>query len=622
MKEQLKTNKKNLFSFIRDNDLARKICVLIISIFSVASLNYNYKDRVDCRGIEFGIVFIVTLLLVNYTIVNWDKNSKRERTTFLILAAFYSIFWNIGRTAINYQDFRKNDHKILLLMMFMAGAFLFFICLINIVYKFFVEYFLKADTEKRTRASIFVGIILISAVYYIIVYYPGTSFTDGLRQMQSYDGYIEWENHDPAFSSLIIGSLLNLGQKLINDNFGLFLYNMLMYIYSTVVYILLIKLLNKLRMPTVFNMIVAMFYAFLPIIRYYSITVCKDTSYAVTILLLMIMMVRVRDRINNNEEVKLKEWIGIILVLLLSCNLRNDGIYVALFVLFVSFLCINIKKQRIIIAAGAFVLIAFHVFYGSVLLDLVGIKKGSIREALSVPAQQTAVLMTDHPDTYTEEEKAKLNDFFTGNLDRLPEVYKSNISDPVKALIVYYPTSQQKKDYFSLWFKGLLKHPGTYIKAYLASYYGYVYPDLHGDEGGFSGFFFAPRFAKTYDFHYSDATQWFRDKTVDFKEHLDNFPLFSLLYNPGFYTWVVMFCIAIMIIKKRGRAILAVAPIIGVILISCLSPVNCRIRYFLPVIFCFPLLIAYTGYEIKQSQEGKEGIKLKEDHHGKQRQDN
>ena len=50
---------------------------------------------------------------------------------------------------------------------------------------------------------------------------------DSMIQVSEFFGSIGWNTHHPVFLSIVYGSLMKLGILLINDNFGLFLNNIL-----------------------------------------------------------------------------------------------------------------------------------------------------------------------------------------------------------------------------------------------------------------------------------------------------------------------------------------------------------------------------------------------------------
>ena len=206
--------------------------------------------------------------------------------------------------------------------------------------------------------------------------------------------------------------------------------------------------------------------------------------------------------------------------------------------------------------------------------------------------------MQTHPETYNDEETAELDRFFEGHLSELAEVYDPNLSDPVKGRMVFYPAEGQVAGYFKLWFKGLKEHPFTYIKAYIFNYYGYIYPDMTGNEAGFYCNAFSPNYPNDFNFSQLPQTQGIRDLMCRYTDWFKNTAGLSLLYNPGFYTWVLIFCIAV-IFRTDKRKLFCLAPSLAVILIACLSPVNCRVRYVLTVILCIPVILALTFSELE-----------------------
>jgi len=82
---------------------------------------------------------------------------------------------------------------------------------------------------------------------------------------------------------------------------------------------------------------------------------------------------------------------------------------------------------------------------------------------LSVPFQQTARYVKYHADELSDEDIKTID--YVLNYDTLAERYKPEIADPVKNEYNKYTKTKDLIAYFKIWFKGLVKHPETYIDA-------------------------------------------------------------------------------------------------------------------------------------------------------------
>ena len=96
----------------------------------------------------------------------------------------------------------------------------------------------------------------------------------------------------------------------------------------------------------------------------------------------------------------------------------------------------------------------FYIAYNNVLLPYFKIPNTSIREALSIPFQQTARYVKYHGDDVTEEERKIIDHIL--EYDTLAENYQPDLSDPVKNKYNKYTTREELKQYFKVWFKMFL----------------------------------------------------------------------------------------------------------------------------------------------------------------------
>ena len=165
-----------------------------------------------------------------------------------------------------------------------------------------------------------------------------------------------------------------------------------------------------------------------------------------------------------------------IAVMILLCIFRNNGIYVVL----LTIPCLLIatgKKQwkKVLILLVCMVL--YNSFYNQIFLPMVNIQSGSEREIFSVPFQQTARYVKEHPEEVTTEEADAIRGVL--DYDHLAELYNPELSDNVKWTYKDEASKNEKKLYIKTWFNQFLKHPLTYLEATLNNTYRYFDPLLN-----------------------------------------------------------------------------------------------------------------------------------------------
>ncbi len=514
--------------------------------------------------------------------------NRREKIILSVSALLFSIFMLTGLINEYPGFFLSSSLKYVKLGLTFVALFVSFLILFTVL----IRLLERMDHDyKEVHSSIYVSIIAAVSIFHLIIFYPGTTFNDGMRQLHSFFGDIEWANHDPVFSTAVIGFIVKAGRNLVDDNFGMFLYSLLVTILSLLVFYYLFVTLSRIGTSHILVILSVVYLAILPIIRLYTITLCKDTLFAITTLLLVTTLINMYQKHKEEKSVPVRYYIFLALECLLICNLRNDGKYIALLTLIGLFFAASKKKRPVYASFIGFVVI-FSILYSHLLLPVLDIKEGSIREALSVPLQQTALYIREYPEDLDEEDIETLNSVFTCSLSKVGKRYLPDISDPVKNKFVYSPTNEQLRAYFKVWWKGLIRHPKLYVTAYIQNYYGYVYPLKTGSERGFYSFAVSEENMYNFDFHHNDGTESLRSFIPWLVDIICHIPVISLLYCPGMYVWVLLLYIMYCILKRNGPAIIPVLPLLGIFLIACLSPVNCRIRYVLSLIFCLPAILA------------------------------
>ena len=156
--------------------------------------------------------------------------------------------------------------------------------------------------------------------------------------------------------------------------------------------------------------------------------------------------------------------------------------------------------------------------------------------------------------------------------------------------------------YFGAWLRMFLKHPVCYFEAAFMLSYGYLAPVEA---------ILDPIFQPTYNpvAHEIGVYRPFGEVPTQFcaalRETFVEFPLTTLLCMAGFYTWVLLLCLAALLRRKRGAACLLLIPGLMDVLICIASPLWAATRYELPVIASTPLILGWTILQLRQPREAE-----------------
>ena len=220
----------------------------------------------------------------------------------------------------------------------------------------------------------------------------------------------------------------------------------------------------------------------------------------------------------------------------------------------------------------------------------IGITKGSIRETLSIFFQQTARFVINHEEELSNKDKEVIGTII--DYDNIKEGYKPEISDPIKNTFNKYATDEDLKAYFGVWFKGLIKHPITYIDATLNNIYGYFDPE---DINWYIYTKYDTRITNLVDYHYNDLSL-LRLVLKNWGEAFIYIPIIGLISNIGFSTWIILAMGFWLCMQKQKKYAIILIPAYVSLLVCMASPVNTYFRYAMPYVFAIPFIVGVWLY--------------------------
>ena len=548
---------------------------------------------------------------------------NKNNSYLIICSIIYGIFTVIGKSykKVNSWGVIKSNIPFAILETIGISAIIYIILVIlKKIYKTIRDSNKNKEKLKKLKINklfnkypfIFSMIsILIGWAIYIVAFYPTIMTIDGYNQLKAFFNIKNYysdtvillsenvllTNHHPVLHTLLMAGLLKLGRLFGNDNLGLFFYSMVQIIILSSSLSYTIKYLKENKVRNRFLYIVLLIYMLVPIYGFYAMTATKDTIYTA---LIIFFIIEIHKFITKNKDKKLKtmQTIKLITLMIFICLMRNNGIYVVLLTLLVMlpYSKINIKKVLI----STITIILLYTTYINILLPHFKITNGSIREALSIPFQQTARYIKYYEKDVTEEERKTINRVLA--YDKLKKEYKPENADPIKSKYKKQATKEELKQYFRVWYKQFLKHPDVYVEAFISNTYGYIYPQkteyyIHYEDLNnpilkiIANFGYMNYRENFLDYSYNNHLGKIRANLVKYAKKFQEIPIIELLVNVGFNTWILIFIIIYSVCKKKYKNILVLMPSIVTFLVCLASPINNYLRYALPIIFSNPMLI-------------------------------
>ena len=584
--------------------------LLVLCTFMGLGFNiYNLYEGETRDLLKLGLIGSVLLIYFIYKFYQKSTiiHKKKSLKVLSLILAFFMIFGNsfmcVGSTALIF----KNIGYFLLSLIMYIGYYYLFLVLISYLFRFLDKNnFSEENKEKKDNKFVAafkkhpflfsLCFIVICWLPYIISYYPIILSPDPSFQIRQFFGirtkYADYAilldenvvmtNHHPVTHTMLLGGCLKLGTMIGNDNLGLFFYSIIQISVLASVLAFSIYYMQKMGLKTKYLIGVLLIYALVPMFPLYAMSGVKDVLFGAFIFLYFIFLHNLVK--TKCEGYKWWNYLLIIILLILICLFRNNGIHVLILSLPFTLIIARKKwKQLLTVMVCVF---GFYGVFDKVILPYYKITPGSIREVLSVPFQQTARLSKYHGDEFTEEEIATIDKIL--GYDDLAERYDSELADPVKNEFNKYATDEDLKEYFKVWFNGLIKHPGTYIEATMNNVYGFFYPEK---TKWYVYYNFDNRITENgFDYHYN-SLETSRNILSEYAVAFPYIPGIGLISNIGFNVWIIFTLFAYAIYKKLYKNILLLAPALILILVCVVGPANTYFRYALPFIFAMPFII-------------------------------
>lgn len=542
-------------------------------------------------------------------VVFYFVRDRQKNTWISGLSAFFAVFTVIG---ISYEKTNSWDFIFLYRLQFILAVFViagyYFLyknCMLFIIYIVANNKIALLKREPAGRLELFLFckhtflgpllFLFILGLPWLIFYFPGTLHWDALVQLNKFFGILPKDGHHPVLISEYMGLCIRLGKALLHsDSIGLFLYTGPQFICQWLVFAYASHIMSKMNIPVLIRWGALFYWGLHPLLPIWGFTMAKDSLSYISMTLLITVLIEICSNSRNQiRGYQAALFFAGIAGITLS---RNEGKYVAIFTVICGILLY--KKYWKIFLGGALVCLlligAEHQY-----MSYYQIPKGEVGEMLSIPLQQIARYLNEHYDEVTEEEAEILGRGFTIDLDRVASRYNPIVSDPVKGSFIAHPDAAYLKEFFTVWFRLLLKHPDTYIQAFINQTYGYFYPNQHNWKQNspiFGAFSFAGYEQLQNDYYSLEFLVKDRNirSVLEYSVFLiEKAPVLGLLLSPGMYVYVLIGESIYLLSKKKRRELMVLLPGFFILFICLLSPVNGYLRYLLPFIAAMPMTIGW-----------------------------
>ncbi len=558
-----------------------ELCIGILLYFAFLYLLPKVKKNLSLWNILFGAVSALILLLCEsyYHDNNWDRVFGNGTAVLL------SIVRGIGIA--------------------IPASILF-----SLVSE--IQVFTKDKSEKSTWKQFFVifASVMVAWTPYLIIMFPGNvsaDATDAIAQVLGYEEYC-WtvksvfqtrpdmllNNHHPVLYTMILAFFVKVGEWLGSYAWGLELYCIIQSICFAASGAYLICYLRELGVKKGVYIGSWLFFALNPLFPLWGATVVKDVPFSFVMLLFVIFL---KKAVDTSEFKFRKHGLPLMISALFLMLIRNNGTYILLVLL--PFVLLGYRKDKkkaihLFAVLGTSLLIVLVGIQG-ILFSCLEIPKGSRREVLSVPVQQIARTITEYDD-FTEEEESSILAVLglrADSIEKLSEKYNPMLADPVKNSYDKNCTSAEFKEFLRVWLRGLLRHPDSYVEAFLNLNYSWFSMDSVRDFHYYNGIMEDELSIMLPGAELPKSLASARKAVWRVVAILEKIPLTQCFIEFSVYTWFYVICLLMMLKKKRYSELLCTGALYVNYLICFVGPVAYT-RYALPMIACAPFVLAMT----------------------------
>ena len=558
-----------------------KINLLLIIVASIYSFSFLLEPGRNI--VWFFIAFFVCLLFSKLLELGPNKHCCIAAS---FTAIFFALFIFIGYQlkfcgrfefiyANSWEEFRL--HEVFLYLFRFIGLFSFFYAVLRILFSYVSD---DKNRRKSPKSPSFAHPFRLFCLYSLlymalwlpifIAYYPGIYHPDSFGAISEQLGDSVLSNHNPIIYQLLIRFCLSVGRAMQSMRFGLGLYSLIQMLIQAMTFAAVIVFMQKRRCAPALIWSLAVFFGINVVISFYSVYMVKDVIFGAIALLLVLALTEEANQIRENRDANRGSLFGLIILAFLFSVWRN-----------------NRWKRYLITLVAVLLLVAGYKY---LIFNILGAEKSRTAEALSVPLQQIARTMKLYGEEELSSDEVQILREVFPEIEELGSLYKSHISDPVKAIGVFESEvfDSDPARYANAWMKLGLRHPRTYIDAFLLQCYGYFYPDL--DVGGILEYL--PNYYL--DEPWSEQFSALRSRLHNTYGSFVSLQPTAIFYSIGFAGWVLLFSAGVYYVKGIGRLASPLLLLLGYWLTLLLSPVFCEFRYAYCLVLCAPVSLALS----------------------------
>lgn len=462
----------------------------------------------------------------------------------------------------------------------------------------------RNNNEKRTNnlSIMYFLIIILCWMPAFLAFCPAILNYDGPSQIISYIVASErMTTQQPIISTLMMVSFFEFGIKVLGSStLGMMCFSLFQMCFMAGVFAYTVNFIWKETNNKIITALALIFYAVFPFNQLFPLMTTKDTMFAGFTLFVVVQLYQF-----PREKFGIKEYIFLGIFAVFMLLFRNNAAYALVVALPIMMIFLRDNKKKMFDIAIVFVIIfiVYQLCFDGLIIATDSVMQ-SDREKLSVISQAIARVSKQKKDELTEDEIDEINYYFE-DIDRLIEVYDTNISDDTKRAIVIKKYEENPKGFYKLFVSMVKKYPIICIDSFLDTIRGYWYIF----DNSFNQIFHeeSPETKGCLELTFYVVTDGTRENLVRDLNQLpvlrkfyrsmfcqNNYtkiPVLYIVFQPAIYFYIALACLLYAIYKKDKNLVLPTIYLFLYFLTCFLGP-GAIIRYMYANIVATPFILA------------------------------
>lgn len=535
-------------------------------------------------------VFGASFLLLTYKRAIVPEIKNNERVSSFILGALFVVLYGL------YADLTgglENKLFVIIYVLFtVLGLFVMFSELLQVlINKACLVEKKNIINDKPFSWKLFLvysGIVFVCTFPFLTLNFPGVLTPDSLNQMYQHWGMEPYSNHHPWLHTALMGLFYDFGYRITGDiHTSIAFYTVFQMIIVSISVGYALECLYEMGIGKKWINVVLIAYLILPYNLIYSITLWKDILFTMSVLVITMTIIRLE------EKDSLRDNIIFVISGIAMCVLRHNGFY-AFIATVVIWLFIKRQELKKYILYSALIIVVGMLCRGP-LMKAAGVEPGEYVYNMCIPLQQIGRVVIEDGELDEDDQQWLLN---INNFDYIKAGYSTQGADPMFAWVLdgnreYFDT--HKAEFIKVWASVGLRHPMSYLNAFIDLTMGYWAP-MKPQQTVYFGIT-TP----------NEIDLWAKPIVegpvlIKINELITKFyemiPIYGFMYCMGGYFWVLLISGAICICKGNANRLFAFLPVFMLTLtLFIATPLVADIRYGYALLVILPYLLVYTNKE-------------------------